>query len=283
MTIAITGATGQLGRIAIQKLKAKVPAKDVVALVRSPAKAADLGVPARAADYARPETLAAALAGVDALLLISSSEVGQRSVQHRNVIEAARAAGVKHVAYTSLLHADTSKLPVLPGEHVETELLLKASGLQWTLLRNGWYFENHTGGLKGAMAGGALLGSAGNGRFSSATRADFAEAAVAVLTGKGHEGRTYELAGDHGITLAELAAELSKQAGKAIPYRDLPEAGYAAALRGFGVPEPFPGLLAAWDAAAPTGALFDDSRTLSRLLGRPTTTLAAAVAEALRA
>jgi NAD(P)H dehydrogenase (quinone) len=281
MKIAITGATGQLGRLVIEKLKAHVPADQIVALVRTPAKAADLGVEARAADYAQPETLATALAGVDKLLLISSSEVGQRATQHRNVIEAAKKAGVKHIVYTSVLHADNSPLS-LAEEHRATEADLKASGVAYTLLRNGWYTENYTGSVHGAVAGGAFIGSAKEGRISSATRADFADAAVAVLTGAGHENQTYELAGDESYTLAELAAEISRQTGKDIPYRDLPVADYAAALAGFGIPEGFAHGLASWDANAAEGALFDDSRQLSKLIGRPTTPLATAVAAALK-
>lgn len=281
MTIAITGATGQLGRLVTARLKEKVPASDIVALVRSPEKATDLGVTARAADYGRPETLGAALAGVDTLLLISSSEVGQRATQHRNVIEAARAAGVKHVVYTSLLHADRSPLS-LAEEHRETEADLKASGLSHTILRNGWYAENYTGSIGGALAGGAFIGSAGEGKVSAASRGDFAEAAVAVLTGAGHEGKTYELAGDSAWTLADLAAEVSKQSGKAIPYKDLSVADYAAALAGFGLPDGLATAIAGWDADAAKGALFDDGRELSTLIGRPTTPLATSVAEALQ-
>ncbi|MDU0372693.1 SDR family oxidoreductase [Hymenobacter endophyticus] len=281
MRIAITGATGQLGRLVIEKLKTQVPADQLVALVRNPAKATDLGVEAREADYAQPATLGAALAGVDKLLLISSSEVGQRATQHHNVIEAAKQAGVKHIIYTSVLHADTSPLS-LAEEHRATEAELKASGVAYTLLRNGWYTENYTGSVPGAVAGGAFIGSARNGRISSATRADFADAAVAVLTGEGHEGKTYELAGDNSYTLTELAAEISRQTGKDIPYRDLPVADYAAALAGFGVPEGFAHGLASWDADAAEGALFDESRQLSKLIGRPTTPLATAVAAALK-
>ncbi|TGE23766.1 SDR family oxidoreductase [Hymenobacter aquaticus] len=281
MSIAITGATGQLGRLVIEKLKARVPAAQIVALVRNPAKAADLGVEAREADYTQPAALEAALAGVDTLLLISSSEVGQRATQHRNVIEAAKKAGVKRIAYTSLLHADSSPLS-LAEEHRATEADVKASGIPYTLLRNGWYTENYTGSVHGAVAGGAFLGSAKDGLISSATRADFAEAAVAVLTGTGHEGQTYELAGDDSYTLTELAAEISRQTGKDIPYKDLPVADYAAVLSSFGIPEGFAHGLASWDADAATGALFDDSRQLSRLIGRPTTPLSTAVAAALK-
>ena len=280
MTIAITGATGQLGRLVVARLKTRVPAGTLLALVRDPAKAADLGIGARAADYSRPETLAVALAGVDTLLLISSSEVGQRSAQHRNVIDAARAAGVKRIVYTSLLHADVSPLS-LAGEHRETEAMLRASGLAVTVLRNGWYTENYTGSLPAAVAHGALIGSAGEGRTSSATRADFAEAAVVVLTTPGHDGKVYELAGDESYTRAELAAEVSRQTGKTIPYQDLPAADYAAALAHIGLPPPLAQAIAGWDVDTARGALFDDGKGLSRLIGRPTTPLAQAVAAAL--
>lgn len=281
MTIAITGATGQLGRLVVQALKSRAPAVPLRALVRTPSKAADLGVEAVEADYARPDTLATALAGVDTLLLISSNEIGQRTLQHRNVIDAARAAGVRRIVYTSLLHADVSPLS-LAGEHRETEALLQASGLATTVLRNGWYTENHTATLPAAVAAGALIGSAGQGRISAATRADLAEAAAIVLTTPGHEGRVYELAGDEAFTLAELAAETARQAGKPVRYQDLPPADYAAALAGFGLPPALAEAIAGWDVDASKGALFDGDRALSRLLGRPTTPLARAVTAALQ-
>jgi NAD(P)H dehydrogenase (quinone) len=282
MTIAITGATGQLGRLVVSKLKQRVPAADVVALVRSPEKAADLGVAAREADYDRPETLGPALAGVDTLLLISANEPGKRAAQHRHVIEAAKKAGVRRIVYTSLLHADTSSLS-LAGEHLATESEIKASGIPFTILRNGWYTENYTGSIGGALAGGAFIGSAGEGKVSSATRDDFADAAVAALTGAGHDGKTYELAGDEAWTLGDLAAEISRQTGRTIPYRNLPEAEYAAALKGFGLPGALADAIAGWDTSAAGGALFDDSRQLSALIGRPTTPLSGTVAEALKA
>ncbi len=282
MTIAITGATGQLGRLVVERLKRRVPADRIVALVRSPEKAADLGVAARAFDYnAQPATLASALAGVETLLLISGNEVGRRAPQHRNVIAAAQQAGVRRVVYTSVLHADASPLD-LAAEHRATEADLKGSGVPYTILRNGWYTENYAGSIRGALAGGAVVGSAGEGRISSATRADFAEGAAAVLTGAGHEGRTYELAGDEAWTLADLAAELSRQTGRTISYRDLPAAEYARVLAGAGVPEGVAHALAGYDIHTSHGALFDESRQLSELLGRPTTPLADAVAAVLR-
>ncbi|WP_146196951.1 SDR family oxidoreductase [Achromobacter pulmonis] len=278
--IAITGASGHLGRLVVPRLRAALPTTDIVALARSPEKAADLGVAVRAADYDKPDTLDAALAGADTLLLISSSDIGRRVEQHTNVIAAAKGAGVKRIVYTSLLHADTSSLS-LATEHVATEAALKDSGLVHTVLRNGWYSENHTASIPATLQAGFFAGSAGDGRISAATRADFADAAVAVLAGEGHDGKVYELAGDAPYTLSELAAELSRQVGREIPYRNLPPAEYAALLREAGISDAYAEAIAQFDVDASTGALFDDGRELSRLIGRPTTPLADAVAEAL--
>jgi len=281
MKIAVTGATGQLGRLVVNKLKEKVSSGDIVALARSPEKGKDLGVEVREADYNKSETLDRALAGIDTLMLISASEVGKRKSQHENIIEAAKKAGVKWIVYTSLLHADKSSLS-LAGEHSATEELLKKSGIPFTLLRNGWYTENYTASIPGALAGGAFVGSAGDGKISSAARADYAAAAVTVLTQKGQEGKVYELAGDNAYTLSDLAAEISKQTGKNIPYKNLPEAEYAKVLTQVGLPEAIAKAIASWDVAASNGALFDDSRQLSKLIGKPTTPLAVVVADALK-
>jgi NAD(P)H dehydrogenase (quinone) len=281
--IAITGATGQLGRLVIQNLLNTVPASQIVAAVRSPEKAADLaalGVQVRQADYAQPATLEAAFQGVDKLLLISSSEVGQRAPQHAAVIAAAQKAGVKLLAYTSILRADSSPLG-LAAEHKETEALLRASGLPHVLLRNGWYIENHTASVGAAVQYGAVMGSAKDGRIASAARADYAAAAAAVLTQEGQAGRVYELAGDTAYTLTELAAEIAQQSGKPVVYNDLPEADYKAALMQVGLPEGFAALLADSDVGASKGGLFDDGHQLSRLIGRPTTPLADVVKAAL--
>lgn len=281
MKIAVTGATGHLGRLVIEKLKKKVSAGDIVALARSPRKAEELGVEVREADYEKPETLTRALQGIETLLLISASEVGKRTVQHRNVIYAAKKAGVRWIVYTSLLHADKSMLD-LAEEHRATEAELKKSGIPFTLLRNGWYTENYTGSIPGALAGGAFIGSAGNGKISSAARADFADAAVAVLTGKGQQGKIYELAGDGSYTLRDLAAEISHQTGRNIPYKNMSESEYAAALKSFGLPEGLAKGIAGWDVAASKGALYGDGRQLSALIGRPTTPLSVVVREALK-
>lgn len=280
MTIAVTGATGQLGRLVVEHLKTFVPAGEIVALARDPAKAADLGVAVHAADYAQPETLAAALTGVDTLLLISSDAVGQRVAQHRNVIEAAKAAGVKRIAYTSILRADTTPIG-LAEEHIATEALIQGSGLTYALLRNGWYFENYTGSLAGAIAAGAVIGASGEGRISAAARGDYAQAAAVVVATPDAENRVYELAGDTAFTRADLAAEVSRQTGKAIAYNDLPEATYAGILESFGLPAPFAAILAQSDVGASQGGLFDEGHALSRLIGRPTTSLTDAVAQAL--
>jgi NAD(P)H dehydrogenase (quinone) len=283
MTIAITGATGKFGRLAISKLKSKTQAAKIIALARTPGKAADLGVQVRQADYNKPDTLESALAGVETLLLVSSNEIGQRTVQHRNVIEAAKKAGVQWIVYTSLLHAETSAIKSLAVEHLATEADLKASGVPFTLLRNGWYTENYTVSVAGAVAGGAFLGSAGDGKISSAARADYAEAAAIVLTSGGHQGKIYELAGDQAYTLSDLAAEISRQTGKTIPYKNLSEAEYAAALVAKGFPAAVAQAFANFDAGAAQDALFDDGRQLSKLLGHPTTPLATSVADALKA
>ncbi len=277
--IAITGATGQLGHFVIESLLKTVPASQIVAIVRNPAKAdalASLGVVVRQADYTDEAAFTAALAGVEKLLLISSSEVGQRAAQHRNVINAARAAGVKFIAYTSLLHADTSPLG-LHAEHVETEKMLADSGIPYALLRNGWYSENYLASAPAALAHGVFIGAAGEGKIASATRADYAAAAARVVSEEGHAGKVYELAGDSAYTLSELAAELANQSGKNVVYQNLSEADFAAALKGFGLPDGLADMLADSDTGASKGGLFDDSRTLSTLIGRPTTPIAESV------
>lgn len=277
--IAITGATGQLGQHVLENLLTTVPAGQVVAIVRNPAKAESLsqkGVVVRQADYSDEAALTAALQGVDKLLLISSSEVGQRAVQHRNVINAAKAAGVKFIAYTSLLHADTSPLG-LADEHIATEKMLADSGIAYALLRNGWYTENYLASAPAALEHGVFIGAAGEGKIASATRADYAAAAARVISEEGHAGKVYELAGDEGWTLSQLAAELEKQSGKKVVYQNLNEADFAAALKGVGLPAGLADMLADSDAGAAKGGLFDDSHTLSALLGRPTTSLAESV------
>jgi NAD(P)H dehydrogenase (quinone) len=283
--VAITGANGQLGQLVIKGLLQNTPADQIVAAVRNPEKAHalhDLGVQVRKADYDRPETLLQAFQGVEKLLHISAVVPGERLRQHRAVIDAARQAGVKVVAYTSLLHADSSNL-VLAAEHKATEDYLKASGVSYVLLRNGWYLENHTAALPAALQNGAIIGSAGEGRFASASRADYAGAAVAVLTQPGHENKTYELAGDSAFTLDDLAAEVTKQAGVQVAYRNLPAAEYEAALIGFGLPRMLVKVAVDTDLKAHQGILDDSSHDLSRLLGRPTTPLSAAVAAAVAA
>ena len=280
MKIAVTGSTGQLGRLVVEHLKERVGAQHVIALARTPEKAASMDVEVRTFDYGQPHGLVAGLEGVDRLLLISSSEIGQRAVQHARVIEAAKKAGVKRIVYTSLLHADTSSLS-LAGEHLATEELIRKSGIPYTILRNGWYTENYTGSIKGAIAAGAFIGSAGDGKIASATRLDFAEAAAVAVVEDSHVGQTYELAGDDGYTLKDLAAEVSKQTGKELPFQNLPEADYASILERVGVPSMYAVAIASWDTCASLGDLYDDSRQLSRLIGRPTTPLSEAVKAAL--
>lgn len=280
MKYAITGATGQLGRIVVKELSEKVGAENVVALVRSPEKAADLGVETRQADYTKPETLAPALAGVDKLYFISASDIGQRVPQHTAVVEAAKAADVGHIVYTSLLGADHTALQ-LAEEHRATEDLIKKSGIPYTFMRHGWYTENYADAIKGALQANAVFGAAKDGQISAATRADYAKAGVAVLTSEGHENKTYELAGDTAFTMSDLAQTISAVSGKEVTYNDMDVPGYAKVLASIGLPEAYANLLAALEDPISQGALFDDSKTLSQLTGQPTTPLRDTVAATL--
>lgn len=279
--ITVTAATGQLGRLVIDELlKRGVPAANIVAAVRNAAKAADLaqrGVQVRVADYAKPDTLAAALAGSEKVLLISSNDVGgDRVGQHSNVVKAAAAAGVRLIAYTSSLKAETSGM-MLAADHKATEAVIRKSGLPYVFLRNGWYIENYTENLASAFKSGALLGAAGAGKVSGITRRDCAAAAAAVLTADGHANKTYELGGPS-FTLPELAAAVSKESGKTIVYKDVSAEELTKTLVGHGVPEVFAAVLADSDKGIARGDMFTDSGDLQRLLGRPPTPLATALA-----
>lgn len=282
---AITGASGQLGRQVIEALLPHIQAEKLVAVVRNPAKVTDLaqsGVQVRTADYNDLAALTQAFAGVEKLLLISSSEVGQRVAQHRQVIEAAKQAGVSLIAYTSLLHATHSPLG-LAAEHIATEQLLAESGIPFVLLRNGWYSENYLASLPPALEHGVFIGSAGEGKISAAPRADYAAAAAKVLTLDNQAGKIYELAGNEGWTLAELAAEVSQQTGTSLRYQNLSESDFKAALLGAGLPEGLASMLADSDTGASKGGLFDGQHQLSQLLGRPTVPLSVSVEKALSA
>ena len=282
-TLLVTGASGHLGRLIVQALLERgTAASDIVATARNVEDVADLvalGVDVRRADYADPASLKQAFAGVDRAVLVSSSAVGQRVEQHRNVITAAAEAGVELLAYTSILRADTSGL-ALAVEHLATEQLLAESGIPHVLLRNSWYLENYTEHTAVALEHGAVLGSAGDGRVSAAARVDYAAAAAAVLAAGDHAGKVYELGGD-AFTMTEYAAELASASGRPVVYQDLPVEAYVAALVGAGVPEPFAGVLADSDLGIARGELFTTSNELAELIGRPTTSLAAAVRDAL--
>jgi len=271
MKIGVTGATGQLGQLVVASLKNKISADNIVALVRTPEKAAHLGVEARAFDY-NNEDLSNSLNGIDTLMLISGSEVGQREAQHKNVIDAAQKAGVKRIVYTSLLKADKTQLN-LGAEHMATENMLLSSGINYTILRNGWYTENYTGNLAASVQAGALIGCAGNGQIASASRQDYADAAAVVLTSEGHDNKTYELAGDEAYTLSKLAQIVSTQTGKNIPYINMPASEYAVALEKVGLTKMVADMLAHFDSCAAQNDLYFDQKTLSQLIGRPTTSI----------
>ncbi|MFE5819578.1 NAD(P)H-binding protein [Streptomyces sp. NPDC056479] len=283
MSIVVTGATGNLGRHVVEQLLEKVPADQVTAVVRTPEKAADLaerGVRLAIADYNTPETFDGLFAAGDKVLLISGSEVGNDRVgQHKAVIAAAKAAGVALLAYTS---APGSLTAALADDHRGTEEALLESGLPYALLRNGWYHENYTENLAPVLEHSAVTHAAGAGRVSSASRADYAAAAVAVLTGEGHENKTYELGGDIAWSFAEYAAELSRQTGKEIAENPVSVEVFTGILAGAGLPEPVAAVIAGVDASVEKGELVVDSGDLSRLAGRPTTPIAESIAAALK-
>jgi len=283
MSIVITGATGQLGRHVVEALlERNVPAETIIAAGRSIEKLADFadrGVQVRTMDYEDAASVAEALKGASKVLLISGSAVGQRVEQHRTVIEAAKAEGVELLAYTSIANAETTGMK-LAAEHQATEAILKESGVPFVLLRNGWYLENYTEQLPGTLAQGALAGSAGNGKVSGATRADYAHAAAAVLVADNQAGKVYELGGDDAFTMAELAAEITAASGQTIAYNDLTAAEYAGLLTSVGVPEAFAEILADSDLGIARGDLLVTGGDLSKLIGRPSTPLSEAVRSA---
>src|SRR6187549_202798 len=282
-TYAVTGATGKLGRLVLDELLTKTDAASVVALARDTAALADYaakGVQVRQADYDDPASLDAAFAGVDRVLLISGNAVGQRERQHGAAIDAAKKAGVSYLAYTSVLNAQGSKL-LLAAEHVLTENLLGKSGLNYDVLRMPWYSENYVGSLAPSIEHGAIYGATGDGRLSTATRADLAGGAVgALLNSPG--GKVYEFAGDQSWSMAEFAAEVGRQAGKPVEYVNQSESDYAKTLESVGLPPPVAGFLASTSYLAGFGELYSESKDLSTLSGRASTPISETIAEALK-
>jgi NAD(P)H dehydrogenase (quinone) len=276
MTILVTGATGQLGRLVIDSLISRgAEPGSIVAGARDTAKASDLadrGVTVAALDYSDPATIAAALDGVDTVLLISGSEVGRRTAQHQAVIDAAAAAGVSKFVYTSAPKATTTDL-VLAPEHKATEEAIAAAGLPAVILRNNWYTENYARDLTTASESGVVTASVGDGRVASASRADYADAAAAVLLTDGHIGEIYELGGDVAWDYSELAEAFSEVTGRPVTYQSLATDAYAAALASAGLDAGTIGFITALDSGIRGGALADSDGTLSRLIGRPTTPL----------
>ena len=283
MSIVVTGATGHLGRLVIEGLLEKVPADQITAVVRSEEKAADFaarGVKLAIADYNAPETFDGLFSAGDKVLLISGNEFDKGRVgQHKVVLDAAKAAGVALLAYTS---APGSLSAALADDHRGTEAAILESGVTYALLRNGWYNENYTENLAPVLEYGAVVQAAGEGKVSSASRADYAAAAVAVLTGEGHENKTYELGGDTAWGFAEYAAEVAKASGKEIAYNSVPVEAYKGILTGAGLPEPLAAILAGVDASIEKGELVVTTGDLSRLTGRPTTPIAESIAAALK-
>ena len=286
MSIVITGATGHLGRHVVETLLERgVPAQEITATGRSIEKIADLadrGVQIKMMDYTDPASVDSALEGASKVLLVSGADMGDRVAQHRTVVEAAARAGVELVAYTSIANADSSHMK-MAVDHLATENIIRESGIPFVFLRNGWYVENYTDQLQGTLAQGAFAGSAGEGRVSAAARSDYAEAAAAVLVAEDQAGKIYELGNDDSFSMAELATEISAASGKEIAYQNLPAADYAALLTKIGLPEVFAQVLADSDLGIARGDLLVTSGDLSKLLGRPTTSMADAVRAATAA
>jgi NAD(P)H dehydrogenase (quinone) len=284
MSIVVTGATGNLGGLAVDALLRRGAEPDsVIAVGRNTERLelrAERGVRTVAIDYQDRDSLQSAFEGAEKLLLVSGSDIGQRVEQHRNVVESAARAGVELLVYTSILRAD-SATQLLAGEHQATEELLSSSGIPHVLLRNGWYFENYTSQIPSYLENGAIVGAAGEGRISGASREDYAEAAAAVLTSSDQAGAVYELGGDQAFTMAELAAELSRQTRRDIAYRNVGVDDYAELLASFGLPEPAARTYADGDRAVADGELYVETGDLSRLIGRSTTPLSEAISAAL--
>ncbi|HEX6757505.1 MAG TPA: SDR family oxidoreductase [Propionibacteriaceae bacterium] len=283
MSIAVTGATGHLGRLTVEALLRRgVPAEQIIATgrrIETLDDVSDQGVSVRRADYSDEASLRQALAGADRLLLVSGTEAGRRIKHHTNVISAAKAAGVQLIAYTSIVHAPTSTLRI-GQEHRATEAALADSGVPHVLLRSSWYIDNYTAQLSDYLQHG-IVGAADDGRISGATRADYAEAAAAALAEDDHAGAVYELGGS-AFTMAELAEVVSAETGKSVRYTDLSVQDYQAFLVRAGLPEPVAASIADGDRAVADGELYVDTADLEKLLGRPVTPLHTAVRAAVR-
>ncbi|WP_127794443.1 SDR family oxidoreductase [Agromyces sp. LHK192] len=277
MTILVTAASGHLGRLVVDALIARGAAPgDVVATARDVAKLDDLaarGVRTATLDYDRPDTIAAALDGVDSVLLVSGSVPGSRVDGHRNVVDAAVAAGVTKLVYTSAPHATTAVDFALAADHAATEELIAASGVPAVIVRNNWYLENYATDVSRAAESGVITHASGDAAIAGATRADLAEGAAVVLLDDGHVGEVYEFTGDTAWTFADLAAAATELTGREVVYRALGVDEYAAELRAAGLPEGTAAFVAGLDGAIGRGVLADAQPTLARLIGRPTTSL----------
>jgi NAD(P)H dehydrogenase (quinone) len=277
MTILVTGASGHLGALVVDRLLARgAEPSSIVAGARSldrVAALAERGVRTVHLDYDDPASVDAALAGIDRVLLVSASEPGRRTAQHVAVVDAAVRAGVSLFAYTSLIDARTSALTGLASEHVATEDAIVASGLPAVVLRNNWYTENYASQLDQVAESGRLFASAGDGRVASASRVDYADAAAAVLLGDGHEGSVYELSGDVAWTFDDLAAALGEVLGRDVVYSRLTTEEHVAALEAAGLDAGTAAFVAGMDAGIAAGGLASTDGTLARLIGRPTTPL----------
>ncbi|WP_139488824.1 SDR family oxidoreductase [Brevibacillus dissolubilis] len=284
MKLLVTGATGKLGSKVVEALLKTVPTSQLAVSVRNPEKAEHLraqGVEVRHGDFDHPETLDAAFAGIDRLLIISADGDNETRIrQHTHAVEAAARAKVGFIAYTSLGNATESQL-FLAATHQATEAAILKTGIPYSFLRNNWYLENETASIQAVMAGAPWLTSAGSGKVGWAPRQDYAEAAAAVLAGDGHENTTYELSGPL-LTQEELASALGTVLGKEVSVQQVDDATYADVMKGAGVPDFVIPILVAIQQGIREGSLEIESNDFEKLLGRPVTPINEALGQLVR-
>ena len=280
MSIVITGASGHLGRGVVEEALQRVDAADLILVTRHPdalAEDAERGAQVRHGDFTDPAGLGEAFAGGERLLLISSSVIGpERVAQHHTAIDAAVAAGVRFIAYTSIVNPSDENPAAVAPDHKATEDKLRSSGVEWAFLRNSIYADLEADNLAAAQATGTLVTNAGNGRIAYLARADAAAAAAAVIMGSGHEGKAYDITGPELLDADDRAAVFAAIAGTPVEVVHVDDEAYAAGLaEATGLPIEAGRLYASFGRAAREGRLDASSDALERLTGRRGTSLRA--------
>ena len=273
--ILITGAAGSLGKATINFLLEKgYQAQNIIALVRDEAKAPDLkakGVIIKIGDYDNYDSLLSAMAGVEKVLLISGSDVVKRSTQHENVVNAAKEAGIKHILYTSFQRkneSDSSPIAFVAKSHIDTENMVKSSGIAYTILRNNIYLDMLPIFLGEKVLETGVFFPAGETKSAFASRSDMAEAIANILIGKGHENKEYDLSNTESFSFQDIANSLSSLTGKGVNYFSPDKETYHQTLANAGVPAEYIGMFAGFAEAMKQGEFTETSTDLEKLLGR---------------